>query len=55
MECGTPFNSARVRGDEQTHDPHSGQTIHYPEGTSWRVGAGVSMVVVFLLANRCSS
>ena len=42
-----PFISARVRGDEQTHDQPSEQTICYPEGTLWRVGAGVSVVVVF--------
>ena len=42
-----PFISTHVRGDEQTHDQHSGQTIRYPEGTSWRVGAGVTVVVVF--------
>ena len=42
-----PFISARVRGDEQTCDQPSGQTIRYPEGASWRVGAGESVVVVF--------
>ena len=42
-----PFISTRVRGDEQTCDQPSGQTICYPKGTSWRVGAGMSMVVVF--------
>ena len=48
-----PFISARVRGDEQTRDQPSGQTIRYPEGTSWRVGVGMSMF--FLPANRCPS
>ena len=43
-ECVT-FNSVHVRGDEQTHDLVSGQTIC----TSWRVGAGM----VFLSTNRC--
>ena len=48
-----PFISARMRGDEHSHDQPSGKTIRYPEGTTWRVGAGVS--VVFLLANQCPS
>ena len=47
MNGGPLLNLLSVREDEHTRHQPSGQTIRYPEGTSWRVGVGMSVVVAF--------